>query len=142
MDTLVKANDNRRKKRKQPNRAREGVVLFRSASPLPSVEFRPPPSGWVRVRYYCTEGGKSWIDRQPVLMWVMADGFIGLPVLCPGEISFPDCLSEGVVSGRHGRGRVTVRAEGKVYRNEKIWVQAVREAHAAARRFEFEVVKE
>ena len=43
MDTLVKANDNRRKKRKQPNRAREGVALFRSASPLPSVEFRPPP---------------------------------------------------------------------------------------------------
>ena len=75
-------------------------------------------------------------------MWLMAEGFIGLPVLCPGEISFPDCLSEGVVSGRYGRGRVTVRAEGKVYRNENIWVQAAREAHAATRRFEFEVVKE
>ena len=101
------------------------------------VEFTAAPPGYTRLRYYCSESGESWVDRQPILMWQI-DNLGGSPVMVPGEIALSDCLGEGVLLRRGGR--VAVLGD-KMYPNEKGWVRAMRGAHAATRRRQFKMVK-
>ena len=102
------------------------------------VKFVAAPPGYTRLRYYCSESGESWVDRQPVLMWRIDGRLVASPVMLPGEPSGHDCLGEGVLLRRGGR--VAVLGD-KIYPNEKTWTRAMREAHAIARRRQFKTVK-
>jgi hypothetical protein len=91
----------------------------------------------MRLRYYCSESGESWVDRQPVLM-LRIDRLVTSPLMIPGEHAFPNCLGEGVLLRRGGR--VAVLGD-HMYPNEKAWRRAMREAHAIARGRQFKTVK-